>query len=101
MKIILAFLRFQNDLERIIQILWKSKNYFKINIINTNLEESYIDGPRIKYLKEYIYEDLINFFPSTFKIKVFSYLILINPENRPRILRIIVNTKKLLLVNLQ
>ena len=54
MKIILAFLRSQNDLDHIIPILWKSKNFFKINIINTNLEESYIDDPRIKYLKEYV-----------------------------------------------
>ncbi len=99
MKIILAFLRSQNDLDHIIPILWKSKNLFKINIINTNLEESYIDDPRIKYLKEYIYKDLINFFPSTFKVKVFSFLILMNPEKLPRILRIIVNTIKSYIVN--
>lgn len=99
MKVILALLRSQNDLDHIIPILWKSKSFFKIIVINTNLQESYLNDPRIKYLNEYIYKDLINFFPSTFKVKVLSYLILINEDKLPRIFRIILNMTKNYIIN--
>lgn len=60
MKTILALSRYYNTLDHMIPILWKCQNDFKIHLINTNLETTFLDDPKIKCLRNFEYLDLIN-----------------------------------------